>query len=181
MRCGEYQREAGNLCPLVQPAIVMNNLGIHGLSPRLVDAGVYCIEYAADKEWAPGDVCAGLSEDGLNIVKGEISPGRGKVVEEFDVGHGSIPSGLHNGSKREAVVSLPDLQELLYALSPHRCLRVNVVREITELAPQEARRRLARRFVSLFCVLGHKWPNGALMEEECRAIQCNRGKGLEEI
>ena len=114
-------------------------------------------------------------------MKGEISPGRGKVVEEFDVGHGSIPSGLHNGSKHDAVVSLPDLQELLYVLSLHRCLRVNVVREITELAPQESRRRLARRFVSLFCVLGHEWPTGTLMEEECRAKQCIRGEGLKEI
>ena len=78
-------------------------------------------------------------------------------------------------------MSLLDLQELLYALSPHRCLRVNVVGETTELAPQEARRRLARRFLSPFYVLGHDWPNGALMEEECRAKQCNRGEGLEEI
>ena len=78
-------------------------------------------------------------------------------------------------------MSLLDLQELLYALSPHRCLRVKVVGEITELAPQHARRRLPRRFLSPFCVLGHEWPNVALMEEECRAKQCNRGEGLEEI
>ena len=96
------------------------------------------------------------------------------------MGHGSIPSGLHNGSRRDAVASLLDLQELLCALSPHN-LRVNVVRETTELAPQEARRPLARRFVSLFCVEGHEWPNGALIEEECQAKQCNRGEGLEEI
>jgi hypothetical protein len=53
----------------------MNNLGVHGLCPRFIDTGVHCIKYAAHQKRSPGDVCAGFSEDGLNVVEGEIRPG----------------------------------------------------------------------------------------------------------
>ena len=72
VRCGEYQRQPRNLRPLMQPAIVVNNLWVHGLGPRFVDTRVYCIEYAADQERSPRHLCAGFSENGLNVIEGEI-------------------------------------------------------------------------------------------------------------
>src|SRR5690606_24339658 len=54
----------------------------------LVDAGIDAVEHAADQERPPLDLGALFPRQRLDIGEGQIGPGAGDVVEEFDPLHG---------------------------------------------------------------------------------------------